>query len=319
MLWFQFIVVCGIIIIVGRKLVHFANEFAKAKGWGDIWIGFILLSIATTLPELFTSVGAVKIAKAPDLALGNVLGSIAFNLFIIALLDVIEGKAPLLRKADPGIILCCGINIVLISIIITGISSGSAFRIGGIGPCTLLIAITYIFGAKLIFNLQKKGDRNTATKPAMGSFLKYLLCASLILGASIWLVHIAQGIVEKMGWGEVFTGAIFLGIATSMPEATTTIAAVRRGSVNMAIGNILGANMLNTMIVFISDAFVPGVSLLSVASTHNILEATIGILMTAIVIVGIIYKSKVSFLRVGLDTIGIILTYIIGSYILFSF
>ena len=147
--------------------------------------------------------------------------------------------------------------------------------------------------------------------------MKYLLCAFFIFGASIWLVHIAEGIANQTGWGKTFVGAIFLAIASSLPEATATITAIRRGSFGMAIGNILGANMLNVATVFICDIFMPGTNFLSAVSMNNILPATVGILMTATVIVGIIYRSQKSFLRLGLDTIGIVIIYVVGSYLLF--
>ena len=147
--------------------------------------------------------------------------------------------------------------------------------------------------------------------------MKYLLCALFIFGASIWLVRTAEGIAIQTGWGKTFVGALFLGIATSLPEATTSIYAVRRGSFGMAIGNILGSNMLNVVIVPICDIFMRGTNLLSAASMNNILPATVGILMTAIVIVGIIYRSKKSFLRLGLDSIAIVITFVVGSYLLF--
>ena len=75
--------------------------------------------------------------------------------------------------------------------------------------------------------------------------------------------------------------------------------------------------MLNTVIVFVCDVFLPRVSILSVVSVNNVLTALLGILMTAIVMVGIIYGSKKSFLRLGWDAIGIVLVYMAGSYMLF--
>ena len=317
MLWVQFIGACVIIVIAGRKLVFHANKFAKQKGWGDVWAGFILLAIATSLPELFTATCSVTIIKLPDLALGNILGSIAFNLFIIAILDAVRGKGPILRETDTGLILCGGISIILSSLTIAGMSSGVSFTIAGIGPFSIIIALIYLLGARLIFRSQKKAVLNTRASSSGGSLLKYLLCALFIFGASIWLVHTAEGIAIQTGWGTTFVGALLLGIATSLPEATTSIYAVRQGSFGMAIGNILGSNMLNVVIVPICDIFTPGINFLSAVSMNNILPAAVGILMTAIVIVGIIYRSKKSFLRLGLDSIAIVIIFVVGSYLLF--
>ncbi len=317
MLWLQFIIACLVIVLVGKRLVFHANKLAEQKGWGDIWAGFTLLAIATSLPELFTATCSVTIIKLPDLALGNILGSIAFNLFIIAILDVVHGKDPMLRKIDTGLILCGGISIILSTLIITGISSQLSLTIAGIGPFSIVIALIYLLGTRLIFRSQKKTVLNTRVSSSGGSLLKYLLCAFLIFGTSIWLVRTAEGIAIQTGWGKTFIGVLFLGIATSLPEATTSICAVRQGTFNMAIGNILGSNMLNVVIVPICDIFMPEISFLSAVSMNNILPATVGILMTAIVIVGIIYRSKKSFLRLGFDVIGIVIAYTAGTYLLF--
>jgi cation:H+ antiporter len=317
LLWLQFISACLIIVVAGRKLVYHADRFAKAKGWGDVWIGFILLSLATTLPELFTSVGSVVLVKAPDLAIGNILGSIAFNLFIIAILDMVQGKGPILRKTDTGLILCGSISIILSTLIVAGISTRIPFTIAGLGPLSIIIVLVYLLGARLIFQSQKKTVSSSRASSSTEAFLKYLLCAFFIFGASIWLVHTAEGIAIRTGWGKTFIGALFLGIATSLPEVTTTISAARRGLFDMAIGNIFGANMLNVLIVPICDIFTPETNFLSAVSMSNILPAALGILMTATVIVGIIYRSQKSFLRLGLDVIGIALIYVVGSYLLF--
>ncbi len=317
MLWLQFIGACLIIVVAGSKLVYHAHRFAEEKGWGDVWIGFTLLAVATSLPEVFTSTCSVALVKVPDLALGNILGSIAFNLFIIAILDVVQGKGPLLKETDTGLILCGGISIILSSLIIAGISAHIPFTIAGIGPLSIIIVLVYLLGARLVFRSQKKAVSSVRTNSPIESFLKYLVCAFFIFGASIWLVHIAEGIANQTGWGKTFIGVIFLGIATSLPEMTTSISAVRRGAFDMAIANILGSNMFNVLIVPMSDAFLPDAGILSVVSVNHILTALLGILMTAIVIVGIIYRSRKSFLRLGLDAIGMVIIYIVGSYLLF--
>jgi cation:H+ antiporter len=321
-IWLQFIAAGVIVIMAGRNLVRHADTIADEKGWGGLWIGFVLLALATTLPELFTSVGSVVLAKAPDLALGNILGSIAFNLFIIAILDFIQGTGPILRKTDQGLIVCGSMSIVLSAIVVLGISSEVSLTIGGISPFSIIIVFVWFAGARLVFSFQ---ERNAAGKPkatggnlARKAFLKYLLCALFIFGASIWLVYTAKEIARVTGWEQAFVGTLLLGIATSLPEITTTVSAVRRGAFDMAIGNILGANMLNVAIVFVCDAFLPGAGILSVVSTNHILTALLGISMTAIVIVGIIYKSKKSFMKLGWDAVGIAVVYLAGSYLLFK-
>lgn len=317
MLWAQFVGACFVIIIAGRKLVSYASSLAEEKGWGNVWVGFTLLAVATSLPEIFTSAGSVIFIKAPDLALGNILGSILFNIVIIAILDFMNGTDLFMGKTNMRLILCGSLSIILSTLIIAGISTSASFTIARLGPFSIIILFTYLLGARLISRFEKDSPGIYRGNSIINPLLKYLICASFILGASIWLVHTAEEIAFLTGWGETFTGVLFLGIATSMPEATTSISAMRRGAFDMAIGNILGSNMLNVMIVSISDVFMPGAGILSMVSVNHIFTAVLGILMTATVIVGIIYKSKTSFLRLGFDAIAIIIMYVAGSYLLF--
>ncbi len=314
--WLQFIGAASIIIISGRKLVYHADRFAKQKGWGEVWVGFILLSLATTLPELFTSLGAIVITKSPDLAMGDIFGSITFNLFILAILDVVQGKGPILRKVNINVITCGGVNIILCAIAAIGILSGISFTFGGLSPFSIVIAMAWLGGARLIF---KKGtpEKKPGEISSIEPLLKYLLCALFILGASIWLVRTAKEIVIETGLTETFVGVLFLGIVTSLPEVTTTISAIRKRAYDMAIGNIFGANMFNAALIFFCDASMGKASIFSTVSGSHILTALLGILMTATVIVGIIYRSEKSFLRLGWDTIGIAVIYITGIFILF--
>ncbi len=316
-LWLQFIGAVCIIIISGRKLVYHADRFAKQKGWGEMLVGFILLSLATTLPELFTSLGAIVIAKSPNLAMGDIFGSIAFNLFILAILDMVQGKGPIMRQVSTKVITCGGISIILCAIAALGISSGISFTFGGLSPFSIVIAIVWLGGAKLIF---KKGapEKRTGKISSIEPLLKYLLCALFIFGASILLVRTAKEIAIETGMAETFVGALFLGIATSLPEVTTTISAIRKKAYDMAIGNIFGANMFNVALIFLCDASMRRESIFTAVSGNHTFTALLGILMTAAVIVGIIYRSKKSFLRLGWDTIGIAVIYITGICILFK-
>ncbi len=78
----------AVIVFSGTKLTKYGDKIAGLTGWGNAWVGLILLASLSSLPELLTSIGSVTLAHEPDLAAGNVFGSCVFNLFILSLIDV---------------------------------------------------------------------------------------------------------------------------------------------------------------------------------------------------------------------------------------
>jgi len=103
-LWLLFFACAIIIILVGIKLTHYGDIIAEKSGLGRLWIGAALIPLATSLPEIASSSSAALI-NAPDLAIGNIFGSIMFNLLIIAVIDFAHGPGPLFKQLNIGQIL----------------------------------------------------------------------------------------------------------------------------------------------------------------------------------------------------------------------
>jgi len=327
-IWIQFSIGAIIIIFAGFRLSKYGDIIAEKTGIGRAWIGMIFLAGATALPEFFTTCSSIVIEDAPNLAAGNVLGSIMFNLFIIAILDIVQGHGPILRKVNLGMILLGAISVILSVVAILGMLLKNTVSVFSIGPASFLIVGIYLVGMRLSFryqyrssdesqdveaNEEKKYEKISISKTIFG----YLLCAAAIFGGSVWVAHAAKQIAVVTGLGETFVGSLFLAIVTSLPELMATIGAVRMGLFDMAIGNIFGSNMLNIVLIPISDVLFRTGSIYAYLSSTHILTAVVGILLTMIVIIGIIYRSKKSFLKLGWDAIVIIIVYIISTYMIF--
>jgi cation:H+ antiporter len=87
-IWLRFVVCVVIIAIAGRKAAIYGDAIAVKTGIGGLWIGLVLMATITSLPELFNGISAVALVKAPDLTIGDLFGSNAINLLILALLDI---------------------------------------------------------------------------------------------------------------------------------------------------------------------------------------------------------------------------------------
>ena len=150
--------------------------------------------------------------------------------------------------------------------------------------------------------------------------LRYLLAASLVVLAGSFLPFIGKEIADQMGWYESFVGTLFIAFATSLPEVVVTIAALRLGAVDMAIGNLFGSNLFNIVILSIDDLlYTKGPLLENVSSTHAV-SALSAIMMTGVAIVGLFYRSETRvFKMVGWVSIFLFCVYLLNTFIMFMY
>ena len=91
----KFVVCAAIIFYSGKRVAKYGDIIAEKTGLGGLWIGVILVAIATSLPEIFTGVGSTVFVNAPDLTVGNLFGANTYNLLNISLLDFLNKGSPL--------------------------------------------------------------------------------------------------------------------------------------------------------------------------------------------------------------------------------
>ena len=315
-----------IIILVGTKLTHYGDIIAEKTGLGRVWIGAALFPLATCLPEITSSSGAAWI-NAPNLAIGNIFGSIMFNLLIIAIADFAHGPGPLLSEVTTGQILTAILGIFLCAIAALSILTKPTLMLVGIGIDSLILIVLYFLGIIVIFKYSKKNkpedvlglpEGNYAAYSLLHTNIKFLIAAIIIIFTAIKLAQVTNILADLTGWGTTFMGTIFLAIVTSLPELVTSITAIKIKAFDLAIGIVLGANILNMTIPFFSDIFYAGPPILSVVSPQHIISALMAIILTSIAIASIVYKPKKSVFSLGIAAWLIFLGYFLGIFIIFK-
>lgn len=347
MVWVKFAACIIIILIAGTKTTRYADIIAEKTGLGRIWIGMLLLGIITSMPELITGISSVTLVGAdgiPDLGIGTLLGSCIFNLVIIAILDMLNKKVPVLNDASLRHISSAvvGITILVVIAITSGFrTSIGTWAFGWVGIPGIVILIIYLVGAWRIFtserNFQlslipafpeetgeipeeeKKEIEKEIAEEVKWLWPKFILGALAIIGTGIWLSFVGDEIAATTNLATSFVGSMFLAISTSMPELIVAISAFRMGAVDLAVADIFGANMLDVTYIFLLDVlYSRGLIMSSVSGTHTI-SAIIAIAMTVIIILGIRFKMKKKIFWLtswyGLLLIGL---YIFGAYALFA-
>ena len=323
MVWIEFILASGIVIFAGSRLAYVGDKLGDVMGWERTWVGLLLLSFSTSLPELFTSIGATGVLNQPDLALGNNLGSVAFNLFIISILDFMKPGA-FTYKLDPRLLFSGVFSLLIMMIFAFFLINPLNFGLWNIGADTFIIFLVYIAGMRLTFlhehkNTNKKIiNKKKKKEKSLKLWLSYIVLALIILSGGLWLAKTGERISEITGISRSFVGALFLAFATSLPELSTTTSCIRMGLPDMAVGNLLGANLQNLAIPFIADIFFRKGYLLSHVSHIHIITLLMGGILTSLLLLGIIYRSQKHFLRMGWDTILMALVYLTGMFFVFK-
>ena len=332
-LWLEFAIMAILIIISGTYLSKYGDVISDKTGLGEALIGSILVALATSLPELVTSITS-SLVEAPNIAIGNVFGSNTFNLMILAVADIIHGHdEPIMLRMRYSNILSGLLGMLLAIIVSFSMLVGhlTDIRIGfmGIGLDSIIIILTYIFGVRLVFRYDKKNpldkkvvkEEEIVEKMSLNkALLGFLFSAIVIVFAGIRLSITGDKIAIMTGIDQSFIGSIMVAAATSLPELVATMSAISIGAYNMAIGNVFGSNIFNMIIVFFADTFYrEGYILASVDFLHAI-TAMIVLLMSVIAIIGLFYRSKrtVFNLKIGWDSFFIGLIYFIGVYLLFK-
>lgn len=328
-IWGQFALCLLLIGFAGFKLSRYGDVIAEKTGMGGSWVGLILLATVTSLPELITGISSVTMARTPDIAVGDVLGSCVFNLMIIVVLDFLQRGESVYTRASTGHILSAGFGVVLIGIAGFNLllaQNGMVWRIGHVGMYTPIMLLIYAIAMRTVFRYEREHlDAYTEQRVERYPDIKlrdaaigYALAALVVAGAGLWLPFVGKQLALSMGWHESFVGTLFVAFVTSVPELVVTISALRIGALDMAIGNLLGSNLFDIAILALDDLlYLPGPILSHVSSTHGV-SALSAIVMTGVAIIGLLYRPRTRvFKTVGWTSIFLITIYLINSYILF--
>jgi cation:H+ antiporter len=329
----KFIICTIVILYCGKRVAKYGDAIAEKTGLGGLWIGVILVSIATSLPELFAGVGSTVFVNAPNLTVGNLFGANTYNLVNIATLDFLNKGAPLLSAVSTGQLLTAVLSLVPLLIAAVGVFLNQHIpqvAFANISLFSILIFASYIISTRVIYKFEKKQQTikelskeeknlfkygNISLKTAS---IRYGLAALAIAGAGIWLAYIGDDLAKLLNLGQNFIGSLFLGFATTLPEITVSIAALRLGAKELAVANMVGSNLFNITIIFLNDVLYRKAPIFSVLTQQHIFTAFIVILMTVVVISGLILKPRRKT-RIGLSTYAIVLVviFIVGAYINF--
>ncbi len=307
----------------GTHLARLGDRLAELTGLGRAWLGLVLMATVTSLPELFVGISSAGIHGNADLAVGDVLGSCVFNLLILSMLDALYRGPGLLSAVTPKQVLSAALGIVLLALVGFGLFLPNQYVVmGWVGGLSIGFVGVYLVAMRMVH--QHLGQ-DPLPDPAARSdrsglrrvVLWYIVHAAVVITAALLLPGFAETIVEETGLKASFVGTLLLATSTSLPEVAVSVAALRMGSVELAVSNLLGSNLFNIVILAIDDLVYSGGFLLKDASDAHLLSVLSTIVMSAIVIVGLTFRTAPKRFLLAWDTFLIAVVYIVNLILIY--
>ena len=256
--------VAGIVLVImgADWLTKGASALARRFNMSELLIGLTIVAIGTSLPEFVISTGSA-IKGSSGIALGNIIGSNIFNgMFILgvtALLCPIKFNAKMLTREIPFNLLASIVLLLVSGSMLEGGAEGEFItRYGGLLLlCFLAIFIRYTFSISCDGNDEEPGEVLPVSKVVV--FIVIGLCA-LIFGGNLF-VDGATEVARAAGLSEAVIGITIVSAGSSLPELAVSVSAARKGNVGIALGNVLGSNILNIFFILGVSATITPITL----------------------------------------------------------
>jgi cation:H+ antiporter len=292
-----FLAVAAVVVLSGIRLSIYGDALGDRTGLGRGLIGLVFLAGVTSLPELVVSLTSV---------IQNTEGSNVFNLLILAFMVLIFP-----RKFDPGKLENPHTDSTVYGLIMLGIFSiaflttnMAVMQVPLLGCSWPVLALPIAYGFiirrehRQLESAQKEhlpSGSKLAQLPAPHFYSVLGVLCACIIGGGILLSMLGSRMAlppEQGGFGLEATliGTIFLAISTSLPELVISVSSVRMGFLDMSVGNVLGSNMFNLLIIFAADVAMRGGSMLRNASPDH--WASVGLIFILTLLAAALLRAR---------------------------
>ncbi|MBQ3133961.1 MAG: cation transporter [Clostridia bacterium] len=302
-----YVIAAAFMTFFSIKAANYVDWLDKKTTLSGAFIGGIMLSAITSLPELFTSLSSTVFQHQPQLALGNILGSDLFNIAALATLILLWAKS--FSKAN----IAKGHFIVTLTVIAAYVTVALSWL--GIIPdwnvslTSIVILVLYGLSIKYLAGEESETSEDADDiKLSVKQIVFRLVCVSIgIVAFSIVVSYMTEHVAEKLHLGQGFAGALFMGVATSLPELSSTTVLFKKRNYDIAVGNIVGSNIFNFTILSLVDVMAFTQSVYNFADPKNVLLILLGILSSLALVV--ILKTKKTAPKV-ISSVAILLSYL---------
>lgn len=314
-----------VVLLAGLRMTALADRIADRTGLGEAVVGGVLLGAATSFSGTVVSFTAALDGRA-SLAFANGVGGIAAQTAFLAVADIMYRRANLEHAAaELTNLFQCGLLLLLLAVPLAAFSAPEV-TIWGIHPASVVLVLVYGFGVAATARLReapmwepvKTDDTRADTpdagdeadNPADGLILKFLVLMAVMGGAGWVISGIGGALTDRLDVSASLVGALMTAVITSLPELVTTLAAIRRGALQLAVGGIIGGNTFDTLFLTISDLGYRDGSIYHAINSSDLFWLTTGLLMTAVLLLGLIYRERQGPGGIGRESLVILGIYL---------
>lgn len=329
-LWANFAIfgfAAAIVWLAGTRLSRYADVIAERTGLGRAFVGLVLLATATSLPEIATTSTASLDGNAP-LAMNNLLGSVVTNTAVLAVADLFVARYALSYITPRPVLLLEGSSVVLLAAVaLAGMTVAGLVPVFGIGLWSVLIFGVYLLLVYLLHNyegqwqpvdlpeatVEEEAREARRQSYGQGSIwplgLKFAAGSAVILAAGFTLARVGDALAVQTGLGGSFVGFALLALATTLPEVSTTIEAVRLGAYGMAFSNVFGSSAFVLALILPADILYRPGPILAAVEQSSLFAGAAGIVLTAVYLMGLIERKDRTILGLGYDSFAVLVLY----------
>lgn len=332
-----FVASAAVVVVMGVVLARSADVIAARTSLGGLWVGSMFLAVATSLPELTTDISAIRMG-APDLAAGDLMGSSMANMLILALVGLLPGST-LFRRAALDNTLTAALAIILTTIAAIVVVVRPTVSFFGVGPGSVAILLVYLVGTRAIYlhgsvtreagQVVESGAAPAAEPAAEGAasdgvpslrraLLSFAAAAAVVLLVAPRFAASAAGLAELTGLAQSFVGTWLVGLSTSLPELVTSLAAVRMGAYDLAVGNLFGSNAVNMVMFLPLDLAHRSGPILGTVHPVHAVSALVAVVLMAVGLAAIVYRAKGKLSMLEPSSGLIVLGYLVGLALIFG-
>jgi len=336
-----FVVAAAVVWLSGVQLSRQTDVLATRLHLGEALGGTILLAVATNLPEIAITVSAA-ISGDLSVAIGNILGGIGIQTVVLVILDIAGRKPLTYLAASLSLIVEAAVVIAVLAIAVVGTQLPKQLVFLHLTPAGVLIVAAWVVGLLLQRRAgksmpwhqngkapdsqdQQQGSSRTKREQQEKQRGTSTAKSAIIFGVAAVLTLVAGATLElsgdaaskQVGLSGILFGATVLALATSLPEISTGLTAVKNGDYQMAISDIFGGNAFLPVLFFVAT-LISGQAALPQAGKADVYLTAVAIVLTLVYLFGVLFRPRKQILRMGVDSLTVLVVYLVSVGGLFA-
>lgn len=318
----------AVIVVAGSRLSLYADSIGDRWEIGKTVVGALVLGAATSLPGIVASVMAALEGR-PVLAASNAVGGIAAQTAFLVIADFCYRRANL--EHDAADVSNIAQTILLLTVLLVTIASSSVplAQDWAVHPTTPLLVSVYVIGLVItgkaakrpmwhpaggeISGVNEAVDEAKVPGSAFALIAWTIVCAILVALSGWMLMDIAVTSADRYGFNSALVGAAGTAVVTSLPELVTTIAAVRRGALSLAVGGIMGGNAFDVLFLAAADAAYVQGSIYHEVGALVAFQLAVSAVMACVLLMGLSLRQQEGPGNIGVE--GMVVLGLYGIYI----